>query len=109
MKVGEWNLFQFLTLFSLTVQAVWLLVRPRWKDVFWMVGAGFALMFLCLSSGELVEEQNFNRTVLALTICFNLTLWKYSRGWAFLIPFILGNVGLLLHLHLMVISLHLAW
>jgi hypothetical protein len=105
MKVGEWNLFQFLTLFSLTVQAVWLLVRPRWKDVFWMVGAGFALMFLCLSAGELVEEQNFNRTVLALTICFNITLWRHGRGWAFLVPFLLGNVGLILHLHLLFIAI----
>ena len=105
MSEFEWRLFQELTLVSLAVQAVYLLVRPRWNDVFWAAGAGFAVMYLCLSSGELVEELNFCRTVLALTVCFNLVLWKYGRGWWHAFFFVLGNFGLLLHFHGMAIFL----
>lgn len=103
MTGGEWTLFQFLTLVCLALEAIYLLARPHVKEVFWIVGAGFAVMFLCLSSGELVEELNFDRTVLALTICFNLVLWRHGRGWSYALPFVLGNFGLVLHLHDMLV------
>ncbi len=106
MTGWEWQLFALLTLGSLVLQALYLIVQPRWSDRFWLVGAGFAVMFLCLSSGELVEELNFDRTVLTLTVAFNIVLWRYTRGLAYGALFALGNGGLILHFHDMIVFLY---
>ncbi len=95
----EWNLFEFLALMSMTFQAAFLLLRPRWNHPVWIMGSGFAVLFFCLSTANFVEQIAYTRTALPLTIAFNLLLLESKRGPLFFLYFIAGNIGLLCSLH----------
>jgi len=98
----EWNLFEFLALMSMTFQGAFLLLRPRWHHPIWLMGIGFAILFFCLTHKTYVEQISYTRTVLPLTIAFNLLLLESKRGPLFFLYFIAGNIGLILTLHNMI-------
>ena len=83
-----------LALFSLTAQAVYLLLRPYWRDPVWRVGAAFAVLFFCLGHENMWAQINYTRTVLPMTIAFNFLLMKARSTPLFLPLFVAGNVGL---------------
>jgi len=92
----EWNLFEFLALTSMALQAAFLLLQPRWRHPIWIMGIGFAVLFFCLNHNCFAEQIAYSRTVLPLTIAFNLLLLEFKRGPIFVLYFVMGNVGLML-------------
>ncbi len=87
--------FDFLALVSLTVQALFLMLRPRGRQAVWWVGLGFAGLFFCLDYRVAASAIDFTRTLLPLTFAFNLLLVDVRRDWAFLVLFLAGNAGLI--------------
>lgn len=76
---------------GLTVQAVWLLARWRWRDAWWRVGAAFALMMLML--GIAVWEGHpgaATRVLLPMTVAFNVVALRNSAGSGWLLA---GNLA----------------
>ena len=96
ITLWENNLFGFLGPISVTVQCVFLLARPRWRDPVWLMGAGFAVLFFFFSPAMIVGELGYARTVLPATIAFNLLILEVRRLPLFLLYLITGNIGLLL-------------
>ncbi len=78
---------------ALTVQALVILLRPRWREVWWRVGLAYVLLMIPL--GELVWEGQPGaaaRVLLPLTLAFNLLVPHERRWWPVLV---LGNLTLL--------------
>jgi hypothetical protein len=91
----EWNLFEFLAVVSMMAQAAFLLLRPRWRQPIWLVGVAFVFLFFCLSDKVYVSQVNYTRTVLPMTIAFNILLMEVRPIPLFLFLLIVGNIGLL--------------
>lgn len=69
---------------GLTVQAGWLLVRWRWQDAWWRVGAAFAALMLTL--GVAVWEGHpgaATRVLLPMAVAFNIVALRQRAhlGW----------------------------
>lgn len=82
-----------LVLVSLSAQALFFLVRPRWSDPWWRLGAVYALLMVVL--GDAVWEGYpgaASRVLLPMTLAFNVLL---PRGRAWWIALILGNLSVL--------------
>lgn len=78
---------------ALTVQLVFLAVRPRWREAWWRVGASFGVLLLVL--GDAVWEGYpgaASRVLLPMQLAFNV-LVPAGRGW--LAVLVLGNLTLL--------------
>ena len=88
-----WKFFEFLSLISLMVQASHFIFWKNPNCALWWMGATFAILFVCLSSAGLVEHIATTRTVLPLTLAFNLRL-AHQKGLPFIFYFIAGNMGL---------------
>jgi hypothetical protein len=97
----EWKLFEVLGPLSLIVQATHLAIWRKPACPVWWLGASFALLLLFLTPASLVEHVCSTRTLLPLTLAFNLRL-AGQRGAGSLAYFIAGNVGLLFNLHSMI-------
>ncbi|MFI5336748.1 MAG: hypothetical protein ACHQ5A_08190 [Opitutales bacterium] len=85
-----WNL---LSLLALTVQFLFLALRPRWHEAWWRVGAGFAVLLIFI--GDAVWEGYpgaATRVLLPMQLAFNV-LVPAGRGWR--IVLLLGNLTLL--------------
>jgi len=80
---------------SVTVQAVFLLARPRWREPLWLVGAAFAILFLCLSEKNFGNAADYTRTIIPMTIAFNFSLLGLRTTRVFLAVFVAGNIGML--------------
>jgi hypothetical protein len=91
----EWNLFEVLALLSMAVQAAFLLLRPRWRNPLWLVGIAFVLLFFCLGDKVYAAEVNYTRTVLPMTMAFNILLLEIRPAPLFFVLFAAGNLGLL--------------
>jgi hypothetical protein len=96
---GAWNLwdnrfFELLALFSSAVQVLFLAARPRWRDPLWRVGAAFALLFVFLSDVVCYDTIDSSRTVLMMTVAFNVLLVEVRSMPAFLGLLVAGNAGL---------------
>jgi len=90
----EWPFFEFSAPLSLLVQASYFAVRRELRSPLWWLGATFAVLFLSLTHLVLVEQLASTRTVLPLTLAFNLLLAR-ERGRFFWFYFVAGNFGLL--------------
>jgi hypothetical protein len=90
----EWKCFELIAPLSMLVQAVHLAIWRDPRSPLWWLGATFALLFICLGHPVTVEEIASARTVLPMTLAFNLRL-AAQRGGVFWSYFIAGNVGLL--------------
>lgn len=85
-----WSL---LLLVALTVQFLFIMLRPRWNEVWWRVGASFAVLMAVL--GDAVWEGYpgaASRVLLPLQLAFNC-LVPAGAGWRFVL--VLGNLTLL--------------
>jgi hypothetical protein len=91
----EWYLFEVLALFSMAAQAAFLLLRPQWRNPVWIMGISFVLLFICLGDKVYDSQVNYTRTVLPMTIAFNLLLMDVRSTRLFLFLFVVGNIGLL--------------
>ena len=105
VRIWNWNqaawlfwdnrFFELLAIFSSLVQVVFLAARPRWRDPLWRAGAAFALLFLFLSDAVWHDTIDYSRTVLMMTVAFNLLLAEVQSARVFLILLVAGNAGLL--------------
>lgn len=86
-------LWSLLMLIALTVQFLFLALRPRWDQAWWRVGASFAVLMVFL--GEAVWEGYpgaASRVLLPMQVAFNV-LVPAGRFWR--LVFVLGNLTLL--------------
>ena len=97
----EWRLFELLTPLSLMVQALYLAIRRDPASAYWWMGISFAALFICLASKSFSEQIGVSRTVLPMTIAFNIQLLR-EKGGLYALCFFAGNAGLLWGLHDMV-------
>jgi hypothetical protein len=82
-----------LVLVGLVTQGAFLAYEFRWKDPWWRLGAGFALLMVFL--GDAVWEgfpSAAPRVLLPMTLAFNVLV---PRGWRLLPLLLLGNIGVL--------------
>jgi hypothetical protein len=80
-------------LISLTVQLVFLVLRPQWEKAWWRVGMSFAILMIIL--GEAVWEGYpgaASRVLLPMQLAFNV-LVPLGRWWRYVL--IAGNLTLL--------------
>jgi len=76
---------------GLTIQWLFLVLRPRWSETWWRIGASFAVLFLFL--GDAVWEGYPGaaaRVLLPITLAFNLLV---PRGRRWLAVLVVGNIG----------------
>ncbi|WP_156469262.1 hypothetical protein [Cephaloticoccus primus] len=83
---------------ALTVQFIYLVVRPQWESAWWRVGITFALLMAVI--GDAVWEGDANiaafRVLLPMQLAFNV-LVPYSRRWWPVL--VMGNLSLLTELY----------
>ncbi len=86
-------IWSILMLVALTVQFLGLVLRPRWNEAWWRVGATYALLMVFL--GDAVWEGYpgaASRVLLPMQVAFNV-LVPVGRGWMAVL--VLGNLTLL--------------
>jgi hypothetical protein len=87
------NLWAFLTMVALTVQLLFLVLRPKWDQAWWRVGVSFALLMMVL--GDAVWEGYpgaASRVLLPMQVAFNV-LVPVGRWWRVLL--VAGNLTML--------------
>lgn len=101
--VAVWHLVRTAGLFSgaglqicilapLVVQIAFLVMRPRWRDPWWRVAAGYAALLIVLQAVLWMPSTGaVSRVMLPLTVGFNLLLVRDERArfWPW---FIAGNL-----------------
>lgn len=80
-----------LAVLALTVQAVWLIVRPAWQNLWWRLGVGYAGLFFFLGSAPWVGDPGAaTRILLPLQLAFNALVPRTRLGLSLLV---LGNLS----------------
>jgi hypothetical protein len=91
-SVAQWSV---LMLIAMTAQWLFFVLRPRWQDPWWRLGASYALLMTVL--GDAVWEGYpgaASRVLLPMTLAFNIVLPRGRRlGWW--VVFALGNLTVL--------------
>ncbi|MFZ9683279.1 MAG: hypothetical protein ACO3DQ_08775, partial [Cephaloticoccus sp.] len=85
--------WSILLLVALTVQFLYLVLRPQWRQAWWRIGASFAVLMLVL--GDAVWEGYpgaASRVLLPMQLAFNVLVPATPRWWPVLL---LGNLTLL--------------
>jgi hypothetical protein len=90
----EWRCFEVLAPVSMLVQVIHFAIWRDPRSALWWLGATFCVLFICLGRPVTEEEIASARTVLPMTLAFNLRL-AGQRGSVFWGYFIAGNFGLL--------------
>jgi hypothetical protein len=83
-----------LVMVALTVQFLFFALRPRWRELWWRIGAAYAGLMAVL--GAAVWEGYPGaaaRVLLPMTLAFNIAVPRGARWWAVLL---LGNASVLL-------------
>lgn len=91
--VNAWPLWGLLMLVALTVQFLFLVLRPQWTQAWWRIGLSFAMLMIFL--GDAVWEGYpgaASRVLLPMQLAFNV-LVPAGRGWWAVL--VLGNLTLL--------------
>jgi len=91
--VNAWPLWGLLMLVALTVQFLYLVLRPQWNQAWWRIGLSFALLMIFL--GDAVWEGYPGaaaRVLLPMQLAFNV-LVPAGRGWWAVL--VLGNLTML--------------
>lgn len=87
---ARWTL---ILLTSLSVQLLVILLRPRWSQPWWRVGAPFAVLFIFLGPAVWGGYPGAAaRVVLPMTLAFNVLVPRGLRWWPILL---LGNLSAL--------------
>lgn len=93
--VGSVATWSVLMLASVTVQWLFFVLRPRWGDHWWRVGAAYALLMAIL--GNAVWEGYpgaASRVLLPMTLAFNVAVPRSKKlGWWLVL--LLGNLTIL--------------
>jgi hypothetical protein len=79
-----------LWMIAVSVQFLFILLRPRWRDLWWRVGAAFAVLMIFL--GDAVWEDHpgaASRVLLPMALAFNVLV---PRGRAWVVVLVLGNL-----------------
>jgi len=87
---GSIGLWSALMLIALTTQWLFFALRPRWSELWWRVGASYAVLLVVL--GDAVWEGYpgaASRVLLPMTLAFNVLLPRGRKWWALLL---LGNL-----------------
>ena len=87
---GSIGLWSAMMLVALSAQWLFFALRPRWSELWWRVGAGYALLMVVL--GDAVWEGYpgaASRVLLPMTLAFNVLLPRGRKWWALLL---LGNL-----------------
>ena len=79
---------------SLLVQVIYLFAKPHFNSHSWLLGIGFAALFLLMGYNSWNDLYAYTRTLLPLTFAFNLLLEKFEKRRSFITWFILGNFGM---------------
>jgi len=85
--------FNVPVLVALLVQMLFFLLRPRWRETWWRVGAAYAVLMIFL--GAAVWEGYPSaavRVLLPMQLAFNIAVPRGGRGW--LVLLLLGNLTL---------------
>jgi hypothetical protein len=88
--IPKWTL---LMLVSLTVQFLVIVLRPQWNNLWWRIGAAYAVLMIFL--GDAVWEGYPGaaaRVVVPLTLAFNIVVPRGRWWWPVLL---LGNISAL--------------
>lgn len=91
-RIGQ--LLEIAGMFSMIIQAIYLVSKPRWLDRYWQFGIAFALLLFVLGPSVLAGQYAFTRVLLPLTFSFNLLIHQHENNPGFLTWFVLGNIGL---------------
>ncbi len=86
-SVAQWSV---LMLVALTAQWLFLVLRPRWQEPWWRVGAAYAMLMAAL--GDAVWEGYpgaASRVLLPMVLAFNILVPRGRRWWLLLL---LGNL-----------------
>jgi hypothetical protein len=66
--------FSLLILISLAVQALFIFVRPRWKDPWWRLACGYAVLMLFFGRPMWDSDPSALRVLLPMNFAFNVLL-----------------------------------
>lgn len=87
---------------ALTVQLIYLLLKPRRECPWWRVGAAYGVLFAVLGPAVWGGFPNAaSRVLLPLTLAFNVRAVRDGARWAWLV---LGNLSLVAGLHTMLLQ-----
>lgn len=93
------SLFYFFSYIAMLLHILVLLVRPKWKDIWWRIGISFAILAAVLGPAVWADEPGAApRVVLVLHIAFNILIPKTKKWLPILI---LGNVSVIDFPHIM--------
>jgi len=83
--------FSFLTLLSLTIQAIFLLWQRDWTSPWWRVGVAYVGL-MCILGPAVWDGHQFaaSRVLLPMTVAFNVQLARMGGLWPLAV---LGNVS----------------
>lgn len=101
--------FGLLILVSLSVQALFIFLRPRWKDPWWRLAAAYAILMLFFGRSVWESYPSGLRVVLPMTMAFNVMLGQIERPWIFWPLVVFGNLSVLFGLHVMAFPGTHAW
>ncbi|OHE89424.1 MAG: hypothetical protein A3G75_10055 [Verrucomicrobia bacterium RIFCSPLOWO2_12_FULL_64_8] len=89
-ELAKWTLIMLL---SLTVQFLTIAFRPQWRNLWWRIGASYALLLVFLGSAVWEGYPGAaSRVVVPLTLAFNVLVPRGLRWWPVLL---LGNLSVL--------------
>jgi hypothetical protein len=98
-------IFEVLGPASLAIQSIYYFFRFKMTDKFWWFGIGFTLLLPFLGNVIWEEQAGFTRILLPLTVAFNLLVFRHEKGRAYVIWWLLGNLGMFGLLTKLIISL----
>ena len=101
--------FSLLILVSMSVQALFLFARPRWKDPWWRLGFAYAVLMIFFGRPLWEADPGGLRVVLPMTMAFNVLIGQVERPGLFWPLVVLGNLSVLFGLHLMQFPGTAAW
>jgi hypothetical protein len=90
---NAWPIWSLLMLVALTVQFLYLVLRPQWSKAWWRIGVSYAVLMIFL--GDAVWEGApgaASRVLLPLQLAFNV-LVPAGRAWWLVL--VLGNLSML--------------
>ena len=101
--------FTLLILMSLAVQALFIVVRPRWKDPWWRLGCAYLILMLFFGRPVWESDPSALRVLLPMNFAFNVLLTRVDRPYFFWPLAVAGNLSVLFGLQIMRVPGTTAW
>jgi hypothetical protein len=87
------HVFTLIIVVSLTVQALFMFLRPRWRSAWWRLGVSYAALMLLFGRPLWEGIPGGLRVVLPLTLAFNVLLLDVRQGRWFWPLWVAGNLS----------------